>query len=396
MSKIKLFNIKIGMIAVLMMLLCIVPEMTVKADSASAITFGLINYELLTLQVFNQNNNVVYYSMDNDSWEEVEGAYDSATKSYTMDISWVSTTSDVTLYFKGDVIKTVKTITLPAMNTSFAATFDKVDTTFIFDNTDEADSFEWRKSTNYNWVSVDLDESDRSYIAFLDTVEKFRVCGASIIIRLPQEIGYGAGNVGMRQSKEITVSIPARAAAPTVKVNSSNLTVNTSTAMEYYDSSLEMWIECSSAMSLFELAPMALYEYGGTEVTVKIRRSATASTPYSKTTYLTIPAQLTPPTIGDSSKDVTYYFMNSKLILQFNKASATNLYEYTIVKPDYEFEVSTASWKSVKTATAITLTGTTAPDGCTIYVRKKGTDANTAKGTAVVLASATNSFLVEY
>lgn len=394
MNRIKINIVKLQIIAVLTFMLCFETVFVANASTALAISFGTINYELQTMQVYSNNNTVVYYSTDNSTWSELEGAYDSQSKSYTMDISWVSQTSDTTLYFKGDVNKTVKDITLPAQNSSFSADYDKVDGTFTFNNAEEADTFEWRKSTDYNWTTVDMEETSNSYNSFLNTVEKFKVMGASIIIRLPQEIGTGINDVGMPPSKEDSVTISARTAAPTIKVNSTKLTLNTTTAMEYYDSSSELWIECTGIMSLEDIAPQVLYDNGAKAATIKIRKEATTSSPYSKTAYVKIPGQDAAPKIGDSSAAVTYYYMNSKLMLQFNKASSKDIYQYTIIKSGADFDASTANWRNVSTSDVLTITNTTAPDGCTIYVRKKGTDAE--DDTDLELASAVNSFTVKY
>lgn len=394
MSKNKTYQDYIFIALLTAVIIFFLPVISVKGETAAAVSIGIINYEFMTLQVYNNNNSIVYYSTDNNIWTEVDGAYSSITKSYTMDISWISPDKEVTLYFKGNSVKTVKSITLPMQNSSFSVDYDKVEGTFTFNDAEEADSFEWRKNTDYYWRSVNLDEGSSSYNSFLRTIEKLKATGATIIIRLPQVIGTGADNVGMRASVEKSVTITARPAAPVVKINAAKLTLNTTTAMEYYDPYSDLWIECTSNMSLYDIAPQVLNENGATAATVKIRKAATTSTPYSKIATLFIPAQKAAPKIGDSSSDVTYYFMNSKLILQFNKASSTEVYEYYIVRDGNDFDAATASWKSVKTTDIITISNSAAPDGSTVYVRKKGIDSDS--GSTVVLASDINSFDVEY
>lgn len=377
-------------------LFLIMPVGNAFASEAAAISFGKVNYEELTLQVFNNNNTIVYYSTDNSTWSEIEGGYESTTKAYTLDISWVSAASDVTLYFKGDIVKTVKSITLPMQNSSINVEYDKVEGEFTFTEAEEADNFEWRKTTDYYWNTVSFDESTASHKKFLETMENLRVKGAKLVFRTPQVIGTGSGDVGMRPSKEIAITIPARGAAPTVKVSSSKLTLNTTKSIEYYDSAGGFWIECDGAMAIEDIAPKALYENGGKSVTLLLRKSATATVPYSKTLKLTIPGQAEKPTIGGSASDVTYYYVNSKLVMQFNKASATNIYEYTIVREGNELNLARASWKSVNSTKLMTLSKVTAPSGCTIYVRKKGIDENSSKKVSLVLPSAINSFTVTY
>lgn len=391
----KLFRRICGSFVMAAFLLCNFPVVSVNADTAAAVSFGTINYELLTLQVFNNNNAVVFYSTDNSNWTEVEGVYNSTTKSYSMDISWVSSASDVTLYFKGDTVKTVKSLVLPAQNASFGVDYDRAEGSFTFNNAEEANSFEWRKNTDYSWKTVDLNEPSSSYKAFIKTIDQFKIKGASILVRLPQILGTGADDVGMRASKAVSITITARTAPPVLKVNSSKLTINTTAAMEYYDNNSDLWIECSASIGLDEIAPQVLYSNGAAAATVRIRKAATSLSPCSKTAVLTIPAQKAAPTIGDSSADITYYSMNSKLMLQFNKASSANRYEYVIIKDGYGFEPATAAWKTVSSSGLMTISASSAPGGSTVYVRKKGTDANSS-GAGLILASATGSFTVHY
>ncbi len=377
-----------------MLFLCLIPSATAPAATAAAVSVGAIDYDGLTMQVYYNNNAIVYYSTDKKTWTELEGMYDNATSSCTMDISWLSAKSDQTLYFKGDTVTTIKSVTLPAQNTSLRVIFNAVEEEFTFDNAEEADSFSWRKTTDYAWRDVDIDETSASYAAFMDTIQKFRVKGATIIIRLPQVKGTSNTNVGRRPSKEYSVKIAARAAAPSLKVNSLRLTLNTTSAMEYYNPTSGLWIECDSAMSLEDIAPKALYAKGGSNVTLKVRKSATTSTTYSKTATVTIPGQSAPPSLGGSSADCTYYYLNSKLILQFNSASTANAYQYVIVKSGATFNGASASWKTVTSSKIITISNSTAPAGATVYIRKKGTDASNSA--ELVLSSAVNSFKVTY
>lgn len=370
------------------------PAKTVTADTASAVSIGVIDYEELTIQIFSNNNPIVYYSEDNTKWTEVEGAYDASSGAYTMDISWVSVTSDTTLYFKGDGNTRVVSVTIPMQNNDFQVDYDKAEEYFSFLGAEDSDTFEWRKSTDYNWTEVSLDDTSASYHAFLAAIETFRVKGAKLILRLPQITGSEV-NSGSRPSKEITITIPSRTSAPSISVNSSKLTINTTTSMEYYDPSTDTWIECSKTMPLEEIAPQVLYENGAQDVTLMIRTAATEKSPYSKTAYLKIKGQTGAPVIGGNTDDVSYYFVNSKLVLVFNKASAADVYEYCIVKPEDDFDFSSARWTSVSSAKPLTLSSYTAPSGCTVYVRKKGIDASTTKNISLVLSSAISSFLAE-
>jgi hypothetical protein len=166
--------------------------------------------------------------------------------------------------------------------------------------------------------------------------------------------------------------------------------------MEYYDVYSTSWMECYNTMPLSEIAPQVLYESGAKDVTLMIRKAATESTPFSETAYVAIKGQAAAPQIGDSSKDVTYYYLNTKLVLTFNYASLSNAYEYTIVKPDGALDTATARWTSVYNNKPITLSDKTAPDGSILYVRKKGTDADPDKNVNLVLSSSIGGFNVNY
>lgn len=370
------------------------PMTTVKAEVASTVTIGAINYDDLTMQIYNNENAAVYYSTDQEEWTEVEGAYNSSTKCYTWDISWVSATGDVTLYLKGDTETTITSVTLPKQVT-FGATYNKADGSFTFTGADESDFFEWRKASDYNWNKVSLEETSANYKAFINNMELLRLKGAKVILRIPQEIGT-AGSVGSRPSKEVTITIYARTEAPNIIVNSAKLTLNTTVAMEYYNSTTGIWYECSKTMSLAEIAPRLLFENGAKDTTLMIRTAATTRTTYSKAAYIKIKGQRSAPEIGDNSKDVSYYFSNSKLVMIFNKATTTNIYEYSIVKAGNTLDITTARWTSVNNAKLITLSNKIAPEGCAVYVRRKGNDANTSKNIELVLSSARSNFSVHY
>lgn len=368
-----------------LLLLMLLPER--KVSAATAVEIGTINYETLTIQVYDNGNSTVYYSLDADTWYEVEGEYISASKSYyLMDISWVSTSSDVALYFKGNSTNTVKSVVLPKRDTSLKVTYNKADEDLNFTNADEYDYFEWRKSSDYTWHTVSLDKDSSSYRAFLSSIEDFKMKGAKIIIRIPQVEGSGS-NGGSRPSNEVTVTIAARASAPSISVNASKLTLNTTAAMEYYNKYTGKWLECTKTMSLSDIAPETLYANGAKTVTLMIRKAATANASYSKTAYITVTGQPAAPEIGGIDKDVSYYYENNKLVMRFNKASSSNIYEYAIVKANSTLNLSTAKWTSVSSTKLIKLSKTTAPAGCMIYVRKKGTNANATKGIELVLSS---------
>lgn len=382
------------LLSFLLLALLFVPMTKAMAStSARLVEVGVTDYERLTMQVIPNDNPIVYYSTNNKTWNEVEG--EKGTNLIIMDISWVSATSDSTLYFKGSEETTVNTVELSKRNSTIKVKFNKVDGNLEFSGCDEADSFEWRKSTDYSWTPVKMDEADSTYKSFMKEIEKLRLKGAKIYVRTAQVSGKNSADTGMRSSKEVSVSITKRSNAPSLKVNVLKMTVNTKDSMEYYDESKDKWIECGKNMELKDLMPSVLFENGGNKVTRLIRYMDTATKPYSKTFVLEVDGQKVMPTIGDSTKDVTYYTSNNKFVLQFNKAASEKQFEYTVVKPGVTYNSQKASWKSVRSSKAIQLSASAAPRGSIIYVRQKGVAANTRKNIVLVLPTAMNVITVK-
>ena len=69
--------IVIPFILLLILLTGTTPAASVSAEEASAISVGKIDYENLTMQIYNNNNSIVYCSTNQSTWQEVEGPYNS-------------------------------------------------------------------------------------------------------------------------------------------------------------------------------------------------------------------------------------------------------------------------------------------------------------------------------
>lgn len=385
--------------ALALMTVARIPSMKVKAEettSKTAVSIGTIDYDAFTMQVSFNGNGIIYYSTDKVTWFEVEGNKSADNKSILMDISWVSSTEDKTLYFKGDKVVTVILVTLPAKDTSFKVTYSKAEGDFTFDNYDEATSFEWKKANDYNWKLVTLDESSTSYKKFLSDIEGLLIKGGKINLRIPQVLGKSETAPGARPSKEITITLAKRANAPSVKVDAKKMSINTSASMEYYNESSKRWIDCDKNMLVEDIAPSVLLTNGAKTVTIMIRIAATEKTSYSKTAYLTIPGQTSAPSIGGSASDLSYWYQNGKLVLAFNKASSTSAYGYAIVKPGQDFDVNTTKFVSVSSAKGRTIALSAAPEGSVVYIRKLGNNENVNKNIKLELASEYTSFKVTY
>jgi hypothetical protein len=224
------------------LVLCSLRAEEAEAEEASRVSVGEIDYDDLTMQVFANNNTIIYYSTDQDVWYQAEMPYDSLIKAYIMDISWISSAKDVTLFLKGNINKSEYQITFPMQNKSFKVKYERADGIFSFTDTEDAETFQWRKETDYHWNTVNLEETSASYQKFLDAMDNLTTMGAKIIFRLPQSAGCTNEDEGRRPCKEVPLTIPKRPNAPGIKVNSSKLSLNTTEAMEYFDKTAGLWI----------------------------------------------------------------------------------------------------------------------------------------------------------
>ena len=262
-----------------------------------------------------------------------------------------------------------------------------------------ASTFQWRKSTSYEWSNtIDIAQVSSASNLFLDELEAMRVSGAKLYVRIPQTKGTSATDTGERSSKEVLVTIPKRASAPKVSLNVSKLTLSTKDTMEYKIYSIggvltenRNWITADKTMKLEDIVPSSAKSSTSIltkELVVMFRTAETEKKSYSKTMYLTIPAQGVAPT------EVIESYTSSKYSLAFPEASKKNPYQYTVVKPGATFNADTASWKSVVSNKAINFTTKNAPAGSVIYVRLKGVSETSS--TSLKLPSNHKAFTVKY
>lgn len=358
-----------------------------------------IDYDDLWLYVDPGENTMVYYSDKSKKvWSEAliaEASSDAVRATgneglFCIDISWVKATSKGEINLKGDKNEEIVKVEIPARESKYKVKFDKKNGTLTFTNKPSgATYFEWRKATSYNWSApIPIEEAlkggsekESENSAFCNELEKLRVSGASIYVRIVGKDGEltttttdGTSTTtfdpGQRPGKEIKINITKRANAPKIKINGAKLTVNTTTSMQYSTDKGTTWKDTGKAMSLTEIAPGALVTdtTSGTVQTVWFRKKAKGNTPYSKPFVLTIPAQRPAP-VRDT--DFTVTSQVDKFCLTFPTASKANPYEYTVVKTGSTLNPAKTSWKSVISGKQISLSVKTAPPGSTIYVRKK-------------------------
>ncbi|MBP5304687.1 MAG: hypothetical protein J6Z02_02455 [Lachnospiraceae bacterium] len=366
--------INVCLVVFMMSLFFLAGENKVKAAEAGEVEVTKIDYGNLTLHIDGAGNNICYYSKDKNKWYEIEYIR-AAGGDLIMDISFVNANADTKIYFKGDKNEKVVTLTLPKKNAALKCKFDAADGSLEFDETEDATEFQWKKSTDIVWNTVSLYESSASFRNFVNSLENLRFKGAKIIVRTPYKNGTGILDTGYRTSKEITVSIPKRANAPTVSVNLTKLTVNTNDSQEFSLDGGLTWTDCDKNMAVSDILN------GKASGSVKIRKAATEKAGYSKSATLVIPERGAAPT------GVSHYTENKMFVVQINGASVQEPYEYAVIKPGYSFDETSTPWRGISSSKPVKINKMTAPAGSVICVRKKGKAANASKGIALTLPS---------
>ena len=372
----------------------VLPVTSAKAEESTAAKVAIveIDYDKLTLTVNPNENTCVYYSdSKKTTWNLIEGSKDT-NGNFVLDISWISSSKDYVLNLKGDKNEEVVSVTLPKVSSSLKVKFDKVNGVLTI-TSGSVSRIEWKKALAYSsWTTIDVTASTAASTEFA----ALRGKGAKIYVRVPQVKG-DSSSAGSRPGKIVQISIPKIANAPSLKVDVNKLTLNTSTAMEYRVYSVNgvllntAFTSCVSKMELSsdENISKALYSSANStpsEVVVAVRKKATTTNTYSKTAYITIPAQAAPPKAPLVTKTETKYSF------RFDDASKTNTYQYAVVKPTDTS--GRLSWKNVSTPKEIILNKSSYPEGTKVYIRIKGV-AYTKK-TELALPSAALELTVGY
>lgn len=357
-----------------------------------------INYNEQTITVDPSGNDIVYFSTNKTTWNEIDAITVEGGK-MKMDISWIAPTTEKKLYFKGNKATATTMVTVPKLNSSIKVKFDSKSGTVVISGYEDATQFLWRKSTDYNWMRVDIDDDSASYKAFLDEIEGLRVMGAKIYVMTDQvkgTVAAGTLDTGVRPSKQIKVNITKRAAAPSISVNIKKLTLNTTAKMEYLDENTGKWVPCEKNMKLKDITsvPFEGKDKDAVSVVLQIRKAETKSAGASKVKVLAIPKQ---PAAPKAAEAYSVYIETSgtgsdakkKTVISFPIAKGTAPVEYAVVKPGAASDESKVSWRTVKDPKKlIKLSQNAAPEGTKIYVRIKGVSENVKKGIDLQLPSA--------
>ncbi len=367
----------------MMLLIFYFPGHAYAAESLSVKEINYVN-STITLQLNSGDSQVYFSDSSKKTWEEVPGTITGST--ITMDISWVTNTKNYVMNFKGSSSTAITSVTIPKQATNFKATYNKVKGTVSFSNYGTR-TIEWRKKGSTLWNMVDVNTISNELNALCTN-------GATVYFRLAPLNGTGITDVGFRPSKEITITIPKKATAPSVTINGSAFSIAVKKGMSYRivddDNPTSDWtsVNANTSLLLSNIVPNVLYQNPAatqSEAILQFRSNASSTAQISKISTVTIPVQEGPPNL-DTYGIAVSYTSSTSLSLQVKSASTSMPFEYTIVAEGKELNYQTAAWTAISSGTAVTLSGTAAKKGSHIYVRKKSV--GTSGSEAFALASA--------
>lgn len=198
-------------ITLIVMLICIIFESfgEVRIRSASAATLTNVAFsvdyleELVTITPGSGNSTKFYISTDGKTWELIEPFG-------PVDISTLLQSKEVTLYFRGNKDLASTEVLLQAENKSLKATYQVVSGvgTIVITNTTTL-PVEVRKGLRGQWKTVTGPISTTLY----------ELKGATLYFRLKASVTNRAG-------KEISLKIPKKPTAPSVKLDGSKLYIS--------------------------------------------------------------------------------------------------------------------------------------------------------------------------
>lgn len=370
---------------VLIAVACIGWKSHVRA-TGELLTVTEINYQNSTITLTGNGDSVVYFSNSSaKKWEEA-GTFENGK--CVFDISWVSLSSNYVISFKGDKSDGILKVTIPKQVTNFKVKYvpDNNEQPFTFTGVTTGRTIQWRKNGVGEWSFWNNTTTN-------DSLSYLKENGATLYFRLAPENGNSVSNTGKRASKEVSVKVSAKKAAPTVKVDASKFTVPLTAKMSYRVLELDAdgnlqgetstnWVTVggTKSYSLSEIAPSAMYTdvnkaaNSTKPVAIQFKNSATKSAQESRIATVIIPAQDIVTEEKDGIGSIVY---TSSKTLEVEVKAASNkevAYEYCIVDKDNyiagDLDYNRVSWTTLS-GTKITLNSTAAKEGSHIYVRRK-------------------------
>ncbi len=302
---------------------------------AAEVSVTQIDYSNSTITVQMKAEDSMLYISDGKQkkWEYVP-VVKADDNTVTFDISWIKSTKDYVLSLKGDASTDPIKVTIPKQITSFKAVYNPSEGTVTFTGADNA-TVEWKKKNGMRWMAITSQED------FKNKISSMIPNGATILLRIAPVNGTGA-NPGSRPSKELSLAIPKKSAAPTITINDSWLTISLVKGMEYRYTDKDgtvidenSWVEVTENADkpLEEFASKSMAAVDPEDTYVQFRTKATASKQISNITTVRIPARqmLTNEEKGSCKLE---YRSSTTFAIKAEKASSTNPYEYCIINAD--------------------------------------------------------------
>lgn len=347
---------------------------------AASLNIVEINYETSTLTLESKQGDVKGYfkKKGQSKWETMEGKFEDGKIS--MDISYISASSNYSLVFKGDKSVDEKTVVIPKAASGLKASYNasnetKTGSPIRFTNAGER-TIQWRKNNGTTWSEWDNKTGENLNYLIAN--------GTTLYFRLAPVNGTSADDNGKRPGKEIALKISAKKSAPDVSFDDSAYTVSLKSGMFYRTAVMNdgvvddaetkgrEWKQVTSTRdyNLTELCSDALSK----ECALQFKNGYKGNSQESRTKTLVIPVQESLTDAEKSGIEISYTSTKT-LALKISGASETRPYQYTIVKKeDYnngKLSYGDLKWTDVKTTAPVSITKTSAPEGSHIYVRKK-------------------------
>lgn len=349
-------------------ILCIMSGVLHTKAEASAISYSQVNVsvdyqnEVATVTPGVAGSTKFYMSTDNQkTWEMLDATTNGIIYTASVDISTMLSTKDVVVYFKGNKDTVANQVTLPAPDSSLVATYQvsggvgRVVVNTVGVEYRNGQYGAWKPVGNYNYV----------------TTSNYEIKGTTLYFRI-------AATPGKRSGKIITVRVPKRPSAPSVKFDGSKFVF---TGLKYGVTQYRVgdetaWITFQPlnnnkavSIDLKELLASRIpanYDHFPA-VTVEFRMMANEKVVASSVKVIEIPAQ---PIVLDTS-------MLTGTTLTIFGSDKKRAYEYTIVPRDKDINLSTARWTTITSAKAAIIK--TAKIGDKICVRLKSYTDTTTK-----------------
>ena len=343
-----------------------------KAEASTVATPTAINVvvdyleETATVSTGSGISTKIYVSKDNKNWEIMS--------SNVLDISALLQTREVTLYFKGNKETTPTSVKLSGEDSSLKAFYSVSGGEGRVNFSGTSFPIEVRKGTNGQWKTI---PSNNFFVT-----TQYETYGASLYFRV-------IGTATRRPGKIVSVKVPKRPTAPSVKLDGGKLYISGLKPGEtqYRVGDNKDWTLFPASSTL---RTMDLKDLLGNEVNTTIKGGTIEfRTIYndskkkvaSSVKVIEVPAQPVAP------ENVTL----TGTMLTAVDANKRKYYEYTIVQGTGTLDLKTAKWTSFTSAKPVIIKA--AKIGDKIHVRAKSyTDSITKQ---VVPASISKEFTVQ-